>query len=294
MNQSRNKRLGRTLLTLALLALLLPGTGCSVNPATGQKQFNMLSQSEEVSLGSEAAPQFLKEYGGPIPSQAVCQYVSDIGMKLAKVSERPNLPWEFHAVDSAQINAFALPGGKVFITRGLMARLDSEAQLAGVLGHEIGHVTAQHIGQQMSRAAVASGIVQVIGVAASVKDETWLQVLGVGAQAGGGLYLLKFSRDQETQADELGVRYMTRLGYNPMAQIQVMRVLKEASGGGGGMEMLQTHPLPQSRIDHLRDLIKKDYPNFRDEGQLAFRKQAYQDAVLTPLSKLPPPRNTGQ
>ncbi|MCC6680598.1 MAG: M48 family metalloprotease [Phycisphaeraceae bacterium] len=294
MNLSRNKRLEQTLLTLALLTLPLAGAGCSTNPATGQKQFNLLSQSQEVSLGSEAAPQFLKEYGGPIPSPGIRQYVSEVGLKLAKVSERPSLPWEFHAVDSAQINAFALPGGKVFITRGLLSKLDSEAQLAGVLGHEIGHVTAQHIGQQMSRAAVASGVVQVIGVAASVQDETWLQVLGVGAQAGGGLYLLKFGRDQETQSDELGVRYMTTLGYNPMAQIQVMRVLKEASGGGGGMEMLQTHPLPQTRIEHLRDHIRSKYPNFRDESQMAFRKQAYQDAVLTPLAKLPPPKHTGQ
>jgi len=286
-------RLTLPILALALVfALALPG--CSTNPATGKAQFNILSESQEVSLGAEAAPDFIQGNGGEIPSASIRAYVSDLGMKLAKASERPDLPWEFFVLDSDQINAFALPGGKVFMSRGLMAKMDNEAQLAGVLGHEVGHVTAQHIGQQMSRTmAIQLGLIGV-GVAGAVSDEAWMQVLGVGTSVGGTVYLLKFGRDQESQADELGVRYMTRLGYNPIAQVQVMQILKEASGGGGGqMEMLSTHPLPQTRIERLRELIRDKYPDYKQTGKYVFGEDRFKTQVLDELAKLPPAKHPG-
>jgi len=282
-------------LILILLTLIAIATGCTTNPATGQKQLNMLNPDREKALGAEASPKFVKQYGGDIPSPSIRAYVSDLGHRLAAVSERPDLQWEFHAVDSAVINAFALPGGKVFVTRGLMEKLSNEAQLAGVLGHEVGHVTAQHIGQQMTRAMIITGIGVGIGVAGEQSDEDWMKVLGVGTSVGGGLYMLSYGRNQETQADELGVRYMTRIGYNPIGQIQVMKVLKQASGGGGaGMEFLATHPYPDTRIKHLRAHIRKHYPDFKDPQKYRVYKDRYQRKVLAELKRLPPAEHDPQ
>jgi len=282
---------GRAVVWLALTCLL---AACSTNPATGEKQLNWLSPERERALGNEAAPQFVKQYGGDIPSDRIQQYVSDLGHRLAAVSERPDLEWEFHAVDSSVINAFALPGGKVFVTRGLLKELNSEAQLAGVLGHEIGHVTAQHIGQQMTRAMIITGIGVGIGIAGEQSDEDWLKVLGVGTSVGGGLYMLSYGRNQETQSDELGVRYMTRLGYNPIAQVQVMKVLKRAGGGGGrGMEFLSTHPYPDTRIKNLTRLIKEKYPDYKDPQKYRIYRDRYRRNVLDILKTLPPPQHDG-
>ncbi len=275
---------------LLLLTAMFMSVGCSTNPATGEKQLNWLSNDRERSLGAEASPKFVEQYGGDIPSDSIQQYVSDLGHRLAAVSERPDLDWEFHAVDSGVINAFALPGGKVFVTRGLMEDLRSEAQLAGVLGHEVGHVTGQHIGQQMTRGMILTGIGVGIGVAGQQSDEDWLTVLGVGTSVGGGLYMLSYGRDQETQADELGVRYMTRLGYNPIGQVQVIKVLKRASGGGGGgVEFLSTHPYPDTRIKYLNKHIREQYPDFDDPQKYRVFRDRYQREVLNVLKKLPEP-----
>ncbi len=274
------------------LAGLTTLAACATNPATGRKQLNVLSTQEEINLGSQAAPQFIQSNGGEIPSEPIRRYVSDMGHKLAALCERPDLPWEFHVLDSSVINAFALPGGKVFISRGLLVKLENEAMLAGVLGHEIGHVTGRHINDQMAQRIAVSGLLIGLGVAAQTSDEDWLKVLGVGAGVGGSVYLLKFGRDQETEADRLGVRYMSKLGYNPVGQVQVMEVLRQASGGGRGQpEILSTHPLPSTRIDDLNKLIKKHYPNYADPAAYRFGQDAFNTAVLQPLAKLPAPKH---
>jgi predicted Zn-dependent protease len=262
---------------------------CSVNPATGQRQFNIMSESQEIDLGRQAAPGFVSSYGGEIPSASIRQYVSDLGSRLAEVSERPDLPWEFNVVDSPTTNAFALPGGKVFMSRGLLEKMTNEAQLAGVLGHEVGHVTAQHIGQQMSQAMAIQLIGVGLAVAGEQADSDALRVLGAGSTVGGSMYLLKFGRDQESQADMLGLRYMTKLGYNPAAQIQVMRILKEASGDGGGApEWLSTHPLPDTRIDRLEKIIQQQYPDYNDTNKYNFHVERFRREVLDVLATLPP------
>ncbi len=285
---------GRWLVTLLLMLTAVLGA-CSVNPATGSRQFNVLSEEQEVAIGSDAAPQFIESYGGVIPSPQIQAYVENIGQRLAAVSERPDLPWEFHVVDSSVINAFALPGGKVFMSRGLLAKMKNEAQLAGVLGHEIGHVTAQHIGQQMSRQIALSAGLIGLGVAAQISEEDWVNILGVGAGAGGSLYLLSFGRNQESESDDLGLRYMTKLGYNPVGQVQVMEILKAASGGGGGgPEWLMTHPLPETRIERLEDIIRKRYPDYNDPRKYQFYEGRFQSSVLQRLDDLPPARHTGQ
>lgn len=284
----------RVLWVRVLVAVLicLLGGGCSTNLATGKKQLNFVSTSHEISLGNKSSPQFLAGYGGELPSPAVLGYTQRLGHRLAAVSERADLPWEFHVVDSAVLNAFALPGGKVFISRGLLSRLDNEAQLAGVLGHEIGHVTAQHIGQQMSRAMLLQGAAIGLGIASKNSDRDWLRVLGVGAQVGGTVYLLKFGRDQEVEADRLGVRYMTRLGYNPVGQVQVMKVLEsEGAKGDRVTEFLSTHPLPQTRIRELASHIREHYPSSEGSETYRFDAEAFRSNVLEPLKELPPPRH---
>ncbi len=282
----------KSFLAFGLSLALLVG-GCTTNPATGRSQFNTMSTSQEIAHGEKAAPEFRDQYGGEIPSQAIREYVSNLGQRLAEVSERPDLPWEFFVVDSQVINAFALPGGKVFVSRGLVEKLDSEAQLAGVLGHEVGHVTAQHIGQQMSQALIVQGLAIGVGVAAQSSDDDWMQVLGVGAQVGGTVYLLKFGREQEHEADELGLRYMTKLGYNPVGQLQVMEILRDESAGQArGPEFLSTHPLPQSRIDRLERIIHERYPQFEDPAKYWFGFDSFKTTVLDKLGKLGPPKHT--
>lgn len=284
------------LLIVSVLALVTAGplTGCTTNEATGRKQLNLLSREDEIRLGEQAAPQFSEEGGGPIPNAAIQQYVTDLGLRLAELSERPELPWEFRTLDSAMINAFALPGGKVFVTRGLLGELENEAQLAGILGHEIGHVTAQHINEQMSQRMVMSVGLVALGVAAQYSDEQWVEVLGIGAAAGGSLYLLSFGRDQEYESDLLGLRYMTRLGYDPMAQAQTMQMLAEQSGGRAGLEILQTHPYPDKRAERIRQLVAEEYPHTQNNPEYGLFADRYRRTVLARLEDLPPPEHDPQ
>ena len=284
---------------VAAVAISVSAGGCTTNPATGQMQLNAMSTSQEVAMGEEAAPQFLESYGGEIPDPQVTQYVRTLGQSLAAQSERPELPWEFFAVDSSVINAFALPGGKVFISRALMKEMTSEAQLAGVLGHEIGHVTAQHIGQQVTQATALQTALQVgmAVVGGGGENAAMMQALGVGAQLGGSVYLLSFGRKQELQADSLGVRYMTKLGYNPWAQVEVMQILETAGGAGGGApEWLSTHPYPETRIERLSAELQELYPSAQPGADGVFQnyRDRYQQQVLARLNNLPAAKHTGE
>ncbi|MEM7575984.1 MAG: M48 family metallopeptidase [Planctomycetota bacterium] len=281
------------------LVIVLAGvptlTGCVTNPATGKRVFNTMSEAKEIEIGTAAAPEFINTNGGNIPDEQLLAYVRNLGQELAAVSERPALPWEFHVLDSAQINAFALPGGKVFMSRGLMERMTNEAQLAGVLGHEIGHVTSMHVGRRISQSQ-AIGVLGIgLSIAGGASDNDWLRGAGIGVMAGGTLvYLPSYSRGNESEADALGVRYMTRLGYNPYGQVEVMEILKEASGGRSGNlleNMLSTHPLPQDRIDDLDQLIRQQYPEAGSIGTYEFREDAFQRNVLARLERLPDPKH---
>ncbi len=279
-------------LVVMALVVAMVTSACRTNPATGRRQLDVLSTEQEISLGVEAKPEFTADYGGEIPDAQITAFVRDMGMRLAEVSERPDLPWEFTVLDSAVINAFALPGGKVFITRALLEKMDNSAQLAGVLGHEVGHVTAQHINEQMGQQMVLQGLLTGIGVVAP--NSQWATVLGVGAQAGGTVYLLSFGRDQEHEADELGLRYMAKIGYNPMGQVQVMRILEEASEGASRPpEWLSTHPEPGNRADRLAEIIPRRFPNFDRPGRFTFGEEAFRENVTERLKQLPPPRHRG-
>lgn len=278
--------------SLLLFVVLLPLVGCTTNEATGRSQFLPMSWDEEVQIGSQAAPEFIEQSGGELPDQGIVQYVRDMGGRLAAQSEMPEIEWEFFVLDSQVINAFALPGGKVFISRGLMAKMDNEAQLAGVIGHEIGHVTARHGNERMGKAMVAQGLILAAGIGGAISDNEYMQVLGVGTAVGGQLFLLKYSRSNELEADALGVRYMAKVGYNPVGQIQVMEILREASGGGGGQpEWLSTHPASDTRISNLEEMITEDYPRYKEDGFYNMGFDSFKKNIAMPLSKLPPAKH---
>jgi len=227
----------------SLLAAAFLVTGCATNPATGRRQLSLVSQSRELQIGRESDPAVIVEYG-LYGDSTVQRYVDTIGQKLAHVSHLPGLAWHFRVLDSPVVNAFAIPGGYIYITRGILAYLNSEAQLAGVLGHEIGHVTARHSAQQMTRSEIA-GVGLLVG---SLVSSTIRSYSGL-AQQGLGLLFLSYSRDNETQADELGIEYATRTGFDPRQIPPTYAMLKRISERQGDRlpGFLSTHPDPGDR-----------------------------------------------
>lgn len=286
----------------AALLVAVIQTACSTNPATGEQALTLLSWEEEKAMGAQAAPEFTAEFGGPVQSPAVQAYIDRVGADLVAQIEPglPPLPWEFTLLDSSVINAFALPGGKVFLTRGLASKLKSEAQLAGVLGHEVGHVTARHANQRISKQIgfnLALGVAAV-GVGAAEPDSDLAQFgqYAVPALAvGGNVILLKYGRDEESQADKLGMRYMSRAGYNPAGQMAVMRVLAAESGSSAARppEWLSTHPFPESRIDRIREILARQYPGADSSPEYTTGEAAYEANMLAPLGRLPKPSHGG-
>jgi predicted Zn-dependent protease len=232
-------------------ALAIAVASCATNPVTGKREISLISESQEIAMGQEAAKEVTASIQ-PVADDALQRYVSGLGTQLARASERPNLPWSFTVIDDPQVNAFALPGGPIFVTRGILTHMNSEAQLVSVLGHEIGHVTAKHSVHQMSQAQLAQ-----IGLIAAVIVKPGLAQFGNLASQSLGLLFLKFGRDDETQADELGFRYMSSAGYSPTEMAEMFRTLQRlgSSGSGEGRvpEWLSTHPDPGNRVQKTLD-----------------------------------------
>jgi predicted Zn-dependent protease len=241
--------MARGVLVPASLAIAF--STCATNPVTGRRELSLVSESQEIAMGQEAAQQAVASMGA-VPDDALQRYVSNLGTTMARASERPSLPWTFTVIDDPTVNAFALPGGPVFITRGILSHMNSEAQLVSVLGHEIGHITAKHSVQQLSQAQLAQ-----IGLIAAVVVKPELAQFGDLASQGLGLLFLKFGRDDETQADDLGFRYMVNAGYAPREMAEMFRTLERLSGGGEGRvpEWLSTHPDPGNRVQKTLDRI---------------------------------------
>ncbi len=232
---------------LGAIAIL---AGCAVNPATGARELMLVSESQEIQMGAQSDPAVIAQFG-LYPDSSIQQYVRGIGDRLAATSERPHLPWTFRVVDDPLVNAFALPGGYIYITRGIMGYFNSEAELVSVVGHEIGHVTARHSAHQMSQQQLAQiGLVAGAVLVPEVQD-----YLGIGA-AGLQLLFLKFSRDDEREADDLGLRYMVRGNYDPREMPNVFAMLgrvSAASGAERGLSWLSTHPEPEDRQQRIAE-----------------------------------------
>jgi predicted Zn-dependent protease len=253
----RTTRISLLLLTMFFL------TACQVNPSTGRRQLMLFSGDEVAAMGEEAKTSVIQEYGGEVESQALRDYVKRIGADLVEhvEPEYAHLNWEFFTLDTDVANAFALPGGKIFITRGLMENFDNEAQVAGVLGHEIGHVTAKHIDERLSKSVIAEGLLEIL----RNSTEQELYITGAALLTNG--VMLKFSRDDEYEADSQGVKYMTAAGYNPKAMSEVLEVLMGLSAEGGRPpEFLSTHPYPESRVEAIAKLIGEKYEPQAFEG----------------------------
>ncbi|HEY2924443.1 MAG TPA: M48 family metalloprotease [Candidatus Eisenbacteria bacterium] len=224
-------------------AFALPFTGCSTNPATGKRQISFVSTSQEVEMGRESDPAIVEQYG-LYGDSAVQRYADSIGQKIAAVSHLPKLGWHFRVLDSPVVNAFAIPGGYIYVTRGILAYLNSESQLAGVLGHECAHVTARHSAQQITRSQLAGvGLLAGAIFVGALRPYTGL------AQQGLGLLFLKYSRDNENQADELGVGYAAKAGYDPREIPATYSMLKRVGERQGAHlpGFLSTHPDPGDR-----------------------------------------------
>jgi len=244
--------------SLLVAAGLAAGYACARNPVTGKNELSLISESQEIGMGRQSAQQVAQSIGYYDDPQ-VQAYVSAVGMKMAKASERPNLPWEFHVVNDASVNAFALPGGFIYVTRGLMTSINNEAELATVLGHEIGHVTNRHSVQQISKAQIAQ---LGLGVG-SILSSDIARVAGLASQ-GLGVLFLKYSRDAENQADQAGFRYALNQSYDVREMASVFQTLDRVSAAGGGgrlPEWLATHPNPGTRIQKTEarlDTLQRD------------------------------------
>jgi predicted Zn-dependent protease len=258
----RWKAAGVLTLTLALLA-----PGCSTNPATGKSQLAFIGEQQEVAMGKEADQQIVSQLG-LYPDDELQAYVNRLGQELARGSERPNLPWTFRVVDDPVVNAFALPGGYIYVTRGLLGHLTSEAELVAVLGHEIGHVTGRHSVEQMSKQQLA----QVGLIAGAIASPTFARYADL-AQTGLGLMFLKYGRDDEREADSLGLRYLLRENYDPREMPKVFETLGRVSsqqGGGRVPGWLSTHPAPENRVARISQEIGQ-----RDFSQATVGRERY-------------------
>lgn len=237
-------------------------------------------------MGLESKPQMVQEFGGAVADPQLQAYVTDLGTRLSKVTEgdNPKLPWSFTLLNSDVVNAFALPGGQVFVTRGLAKRLTNEAQLAGVMGHEIGHATARHGGQRITKQLGLEIVVKAIEAGSGSQQITDLS--NQVAQ----ITLLAYSRDEENQADSLGLRYMSRLNYNPIGQVQVMQILADlqAQSGTKVNEWVSSHPDPASRVSRLTAEINTSYKATQTDPKFVLNEQRFRDSMLKRLAALPP------
>ncbi len=236
------------------------------NPITGRKQrLAIATAAEEVAMGLQSAPKLIQEFGGQVRDPRAQALVDEVGMKLVNASAARDTEYkfDFHLLaDNQTVNAFALPGGQIFITAKLYSLLENEDQLAGVLGHEIGHVVGRHSNQQMAKSGLIGGLANAAGM-----------LLGDGGTGGmhaaqmvANVVNMKYGREDELESDALGVRFMIDAGYDPEALIGVMRILKEASGGGGQPEILSTHPDPGNRAERIKEEIAKHRRAGRQAG----------------------------
>lgn len=268
-----NKRITTWVLS-GLVVVALSLSSCTTDYVTGKRTFSLVSESQEVALGQEADPGIVAEYG-LYNDPDLTAYIDRIGQATVKVSHRPNLAYTFRVIDSPIVNAFALPGGYVYITRGILAHFNSEDELAGVIGHEAGHVVARHSAEQMSRQQLA-GLGLGLGVLLSDDFAKFANLAATGL----GLMFLSFSRDQESESDKLGVEYSTRLGYDAHDMANFFRTIGRLSAQSGQSlpNFLSTHPDPANREATVHQLADQ-YQTELDYKPLNVTRRAYLDRV---------------
>ena len=247
--------------------------GCAVNPITGQEEFMLLGEQQDVALGKNYAPEIEKQMGGRIADEALQNYVNTVGQKIAKVSHRRSWDYHFVALDDDMVNAFALPGGYIFITKGMLKQLTTESQLASVLGHEVSHVVARDTAALMSREIGID-----ILMAAAVSNRT-SSTVRTASDLTRQIIGLRFSRTDEKDADMAGMDYMVRAGYDPNGMVETMQMLQNQQKVRS-IEFFSTHPNPENRVGYLKARINSRYR--RREGLLTGKKE-FNSAVLNRL-----------
>lgn len=269
------------LLLIACAALL---AACQVDPLTGKRTVNLYSYEDEKRMGDENAQPIIAELGGLYPDKATQDYVNRIGQevvaagrtRLKEEAEFPDWDFQFYVVNTSMINAFALPGGHVFITRGILNRMKDEAELAGLLGHEVTHVFARHGVERMSEMTLMILPMALLG---AFEETQGVAVVGIVAVQ---LLGLSYGRHDEEESDHFGMRFAARAGYHPAGVIGVMQMLKEVTdaAGGGPPEFLSTHPDPGNRVKYLTDQLNKEYPNADDSAKYVRNEQQFGNAMI--------------
>ncbi len=245
--------------------------GCTINPVTGEKQFMIVSEASEIEIDKQHSPhQFSTDYG-VLQDTALNSYVSGVGKRLVTNTHRPNVPYSFRGVNATYVNAYAFPGGSIAVTRGILLKLNNEAELAGLLGHELGHVNARHTAQQMSKGTLVSAIVGLGQAYVSSQHSQYSDLAGQLGSLGAGMLLASYSRDNEREADDLGNQYMVQAGYNPIGFVGLMNMLKNLSDHkSGAVEVLfSTHPMSDERYRTALENAQTQYQsaqNFPTNG----------------------------
>ena len=247
---------------VALFGMLRYFSSSSTNEVTGEVQRVAMTPDQEIALGLQSAPQMFRQFGGEVdPDHPVSRYVEAVGQRLVQQTAARSTPYrfDFHVLnDTATINAFALPGGPVSVTVGLLKRIDSEAELAGVLGHEIGHVVGRHGAEQLAKQQLTQTLVGA-GVIASY-DPNNPRGSATNAAVGAAIAQLvnmRYGREDELQSDSIGVFFMKRAGYDPRGMLGLMQVLAQAGGGRRAPEFFSTHPNPENRLQRIQALIQQ-------------------------------------
>lgn len=246
------------LLLLALIIVLIPS--CAINPVTGKKQVMLMSESQEMALGAQYNPTVISTFGEYIDNDLLA-FVNEKGAEMGKISHRPNLEYHFKILDSPVVNAFAVPGGYIYFTRGILAQFNNEAELIGVLGHEMGHVTARHSASQQTKQQIG----QILLMGGMIASEEFRQFADYASQ-GMELLFLKFSRDNEREADRLGVEYASKIGYDANKMADFFNVLNKMAMGsehGGVPTFLSTHPDPGDRYNSVKNQTAEWQRNLR-------------------------------
>jgi predicted Zn-dependent protease len=250
---------------VALISIFGYYSSTSTNTVTGEKQHTGgMSPQQEIALGLQAAPKMEQQYGGLSDNAKASAFVEKVGEKITARSDASKTPYQFDfhlLADENTVNAFALPGGQVFITMALLKRLKTEGQLAAVLGHEITHVVARHSAEQIAKQQLTQGLTGAAVLATYDPNNPASRNSAQIAALIGGMVNMKFGRSDELEADRYGVRFMSEAGYDPRAMISLMKILEESAGGKRQPEFFSTHPNPEHRIAKIQQAIQKEVPN---------------------------------
>jgi beta-barrel assembly-enhancing protease len=261
----RSFPMGRLLLALVIagFSVISYCSSRSYNEVTDETQFVSVTPEQEIAMGLQATPEMAAQHGGLHPDEELQAYVDSICRRIIDGSQAGDTDWPFDChvlADEETVNAFALPGGQMFITAALLARLETEGQLAGIMAHEIGHVVARHSAQRIAKMELTQGLSGAVVIATYDPDRPNSQGAAAMAALIGNLVNMKYGRDDELQSDRLGVQFMADAGYDPRSMVRVMEILAEASQGNRPPEFFSTHPNPDNRIERIQQAIDELFP----------------------------------